>query len=79
MNGWQPGLYNLCSYFVNTGDTTAITAGEVHVQAGLCMQAVFDYIDVQQQAASFKPDAYNLVNSYPRKVCWDGLKVSLES
>lgn len=31
------------------------------------LQAVFDFVDVQHQAASIKPETYNLINSWPRK------------
>jgi hypothetical protein len=31
-------------------------------------QAVFDYLDVQHQASTYKPGSYNLVTQFPRKV-----------
>ncbi|KAF5836913.1 hypothetical protein DUNSADRAFT_5244 [Dunaliella salina] len=44
---------------------------------GHTLQAVFDYVDLQHQAASVKPGTYNLVNSYPRKAFADGTPGSL--
>ncbi|KAL6759300.1 ubiquitin-related domain-containing protein [Haematococcus lacustris] len=32
------------------------------------LQAVFDYVDVQHQAATYLPGRYNLVNQFPRRV-----------
>ncbi len=43
------------------------------------LQAVFDFIDVQQKGVAFKPGSYNLVNSYPRKAWVDGTAGSLEA
>ncbi len=34
----------------------------------VCVQALFDFIDTQEQNAGLKPNTYRLVNSYPRKV-----------
>jgi hypothetical protein len=65
-SGRQIGVASLS--LVNFLYHCSSTGPENKVSAAIPLQAVFDYVDLQHQAASVKPGTYNLVNSYPRKV-----------